>query len=54
MKIVLCPACESGDHTAPGLNVPIFRQPSSVCQCGERTCACYGIQVAAGVRKGGR
>lgn len=42
-KKLLCPACKEDSHTSPPLG-------ATLCQCGERTCACYGVQVRAGVR----
>ena len=43
MKII-CPDCDRGSHTEPG-------KASEYCQCGTRTCGCYGLQVKMGVRK---
>jgi hypothetical protein len=43
-KRVLCFYCQENEHTSPP-------NGSMSCECGTRTCACYGIQVRAGFRK---
>jgi hypothetical protein len=41
---VLCFPCREKRHTSPP-------NESHACQCGTRTCACYGFQVRAGIRR---
>lgn len=46
MKRLLCPECERGEHVSPP-NASL----QAICTCSQRTCACYGVRVAAGLAK---
>lgn len=50
---ILCNACRPYFDDGIGTKAKHTSPPhgSHTCQCSVRTCACYGIQVAAGVRK---